>query len=39
MFMLATRGIDLRYAARVATLAICYLPAAKLSLVLAIPPG
>src|SRR5712691_10167711 len=39
MFTLATRGIDWRYAARVATLAICYLAAARLSLVLAIPPG
>jgi signal transduction histidine kinase len=39
MFTLATRGIDWRYAARVATLAVCYLAAARLSLVLAIPPG
>jgi signal transduction histidine kinase len=39
MFTLATRGIDWRYSARVATLAVCYLAAAKLSLVLAIPPG
>ncbi len=39
MFTLATRGIDWGYAARVATLAVCYLAAARLSLVLAIPPG
>jgi signal transduction histidine kinase len=39
MVALATRGIDLRYAARVAALAICYFAAARLSLVLAIPPG
>src|SRR6267143_5245899 len=39
MFTLATRGIDWRYAARVATLAVCYLAAARLSLLLAIPPG
>src|SRR5467141_4514196 len=39
MFALATRGIDWRYAARVATLAICYLAVARLSLILAIPPG
>jgi signal transduction histidine kinase len=39
MFTLATRGIDWRYSARVATLAVCYLAAARLSLVLAIPPG
>jgi signal transduction histidine kinase len=39
MLTLATRGIDLRYAAQVATLAICYFAAARLSLVLAIPPG
>ena len=39
MFTLATRGIDWPYAARVATLAICYLAVARLSLILAIPPG
>jgi hypothetical protein len=39
MFTRATRGIDLRYAVRVAMLAIGYLVAARLSLVLAIPPG
>ncbi|TMH81336.1 MAG: hypothetical protein E6H47_15220 [Betaproteobacteria bacterium] len=39
MFTLAMRGVDLRCAARVATLAVCYLAAARLSLVLAIPPG
>src|SRR5258708_18765030 len=39
MFPLATRGIDWRYPARVATLAVCYLAAARLSLVLAVPPG